>query len=200
MKISGKATKEERLLIKHLIETETMYRLDKRLCDEMISLGEVITVDRCEVITETASVDTNVYILMDGIIRSWYWNGDNEKTAYFAGRGTIFMSLHSYLNGEPSTSNFESCCECRIFRISKQDYDSMIDRYPDFTKWALSNALYQLYYYEFKDSVINGTPRQRYDALVSDRPEILHRVHLKTIASYLGITPQYLSRIRNSKK
>lgn len=195
----GKAGEEDRTLLKHLIATETYYKLDDRLKDEMISLGEVFCYESCEAITEAGSTNTNVYILMEGIIRSWHWDEDIERTSYFAVPGTIFMSLHSYMNHEPATCNIDTCCRCKIFRISKRDYDGLIEKHYDFIKWALSNAMYQLYYYEHKDIVIKGTARQRYEALMKDRPEIFHCVHLKTIASYLGISPQYLSRLRKLK-
>lgn len=57
----------------------------------------------------------------------------------------------------------------------------------------------QFYYYEKKESVINGNVEERYASIEQNRPEILQNVSLRIIASYLGVSPQYLSKIRNKK-
>ena len=66
----------------------------------------------------------------------------------------------------------------------------------EFARWALSYEQGQLYYLEKKDTVINGDARERYESLLRQRPDILEKVALKHIASYLGITPQYFSRLK----
>jgi hypothetical protein len=56
----------------------------------------------------------------------------------------------------------------------------------------------QLYTHEMKLSLINGEAKERFLALMRNRPEIMARVPLKIIASYLGITPQYLYQLRKT--
>ena len=57
-------------------------------------------------------------------------------------------------------------------------------------------AYCQLYFYEMKLCVIKGDARERFRSLIQNRPEILEKVPLNAIASYLGITPSYLSRLK----
>ena len=47
-----------------------------------------------------------------------------------------------------------------------------------------------------KGRIIQGSAKERYEAMMKNRPDIAMRVPLKIIASYLGITPQYLSKLR----
>ena len=54
----------------------------------------------------------------------------------------------------------------------------------------------QLYFYEMKQAVINGNARERFKSLMDRRPEIMARVPMKKIASYLGITQSYLCRLK----
>lgn len=59
-------------------------------------------------------------------------------------------------------------------------------------------AYNQMFFMEFKNSVFMGNARERYLQLLAKRPEIIRHVYLKIIASYLGVTPNYLSNLRRS--
>lgn len=59
-------------------------------------------------------------------------------------------------------------------------------------------AYNQMLFMEFKNSVFMGNARERYLQLLAKRPEIIRHVSLKIIASYLGVTPNYLSNLRHS--
>lgn len=198
MTILGPATPDQRELLKQLIHNEGGRLIDEATLDRFIDAGEIRKYAQGEAITAEGDMDPDVYILMEGILRSWHWDGDVEKTAYFGMPGTLCISYHSYLMGVPSPSWHEACCSSTVFRISKRDFDGFRDTSHCFTKWLLSNAQFQLYFFEVKWNVIQGTARQRYESLMRNRPEIFRNVQLKTIASYLGVTPQYLSKLRRS--
>ena len=83
---------------------------------------------------------------------------------------------------------------------TKQVFDCLVNKYHEFACWALSMAHCQLYYSEMKSSVINGNAAERLVALTRYRPEILEKVQMKTLASYLGITQQYLSTLKRKLK
>lgn len=59
-------------------------------------------------------------------------------------------------------------------------------------------AYNQMLFMEFKNSVFMGNARERYLQLLAKRLEIIRHVSLKIIASYLGVTPNYLSNLRRS--
>ena len=77
-----------------------------------------------------------------------------------------------------------------------QTFDKFVKESHEFAQWALSMAQCQLYYDELKQSLINGNAKERYLSLLNNRPEILQKVSLGIVASYLGVTQQYLSYIR----
>lgn len=198
MTILGPATTDQRELLKQLIRNEGGCLLDDETLDRFIDAGDVRSYAPEEAVTAEGEIDPDVYILMDGVMRSWHWNGDVEKTEYFGMPGTLCVSFHSYLLGLPSPNWHETCCASTLFHISKEDFDHLRDNSHSFTKWLLTNAQFQLYFFEMKRHVIQGTARQRYESLMRNRPEIFHKVQLKTIASYLGVTPQYLSKLRRN--
>lgn len=57
----------------------------------------------------------------------------------------------------------------------------------------------QIFFFEMKNRIISGTAKERYISFFKNRPEILNQVQLKVIASYLDVTPQYLSKLRKMK-
>jgi hypothetical protein len=81
-------------------------------------------------------------------------------------------------------------------KISKKDLDELLATSHEFTRWLLSIYEGQCYYNEYKHAAFKGTAKERYLSLVEIRPEMLTRVPLKVIASYLGVAPNYLNFLR----
>ena len=142
------------------------------------------------------SLNTNIYIIKEGILRLIYFNGTNERTYAFALPGTMIMSYHAYHMRQPAFMQVEACTESTILKISKRDFDALLEESHEFALWIGNSSIQQLYFLEMKMSVINGTARERFTSLIKNRPEIMEKVSMKIIASYLGITPQYLSKLQ----
>lgn len=199
MKLLKKLTAKETDRLCDLLDEEAVFRLDHDILREFVGKGDVLQCRRGEIINEEGAIDTHVYVIIDGILRRWYWNGDNEITTAFGLPGSMFIYYHSYCYNQSPQFFYEACCKSRILRVTKEDYDSMLRTYHDFSLWCLNMAQCQFYYYEKKESVINGNVEERYASIEQNRPEILQNVSLRIIASYLGVSPQYLSKIRNKK-
>lgn len=80
--------------------------------------------------------------------------------------------------------------------MSARDFDALIERSHRFAQWVLSMAQCQLYTYEMRELNLNGNVYDRYEVLMPRRPEIIRNVPMKTVAAYLGMSPQYLSTLR----
>lgn len=198
MTLKGKATPSQRAVLRELIAKESSYTLDVSLTDRLIDMGSIMRMRSGDPITKAGDINPDFYILIDGIMRCWHVEGDGmvERTSYFGLPGTVCISYHSYLLGQPSPNTYEVCCPSTVMRVAKSDYSRLIDESPEFARWCLGNVQFQLYFFERKGRIIQGPARERYESIMKDRPEIVRRVPLKIIASYLGITPQYLSKLR----
>lgn len=184
--------------LKQLIYNECRYKMPDGLIDRFIGSMTGVRLKNREVLIPYGGLDTDIYILKRGIIRYCYFDGENERTYAFATPGTVVISYHPYYMRQPSFFQFESCGESVVMKISKKEVDELEAGSLDFARWMLTIHLQQLYFYEFRYAVINGTAKERYISLVKNRPEITARVPLKTIASYLGVTPNYLSRLKKT--
>lgn len=186
--------------IRELILSEgiAQVQLSDGLINDLIDCGHIVSLKAGQPLVKVGDVNPDFYILIDGIIRSWYVLDNVEVTTAFGIAGTQILNYASYTVGQPSESNFEACTKCKLMRVPKEDYDRMLHTSLEFCNWRLRLAYDQFYFTEMRNQVIKGDARQRYAALLQSRPEIVQKVTLKIIATYLGITPQYLSHLRNT--
>lgn len=182
--------------LKKLLAQECSFKLSDGLMDKLLEAAKAVELEKNGVLIMEGSVDPNVYILKEGIIRYSYMDGIKEMTFAFAMPGSMMISMHSFYAHLPAFYQLEACCKSTVLKISQRHFNYLIETYHDFAQWALSYSYAQLFYLEKKDSVVNGDARERFISLCVKRPEIIEKVHMKHIASYLGITRQYLSRLK----
>lgn len=152
------------------------------------------------ILLREGDVATHIHFIKQGCLRMWFNKDGKDITTQFFFEGQPVASIESFLSGQPSLFYLESIEPTTIQSISKENFDHLNQLYPkckeyfnDFITTRFAN------YAQLFLSRIRDTPRERYDDLVNNHPEIIKRVPQHYIASYLGITPISLSRIRNRK-
>ena len=183
--------------MKRLLKEEVGFLPSGPGLDRLLSQAEWLRVDAKYVVIEMGKTCPDVYILRDGIIRVWDFDGEKERTFGFGLPGTIFESKHSFVMHGPSYYQVETCCPSVILRIPEREFWNAVKSDHSFDVFMLHNAYGELYSHEFKESTVNnGTARQRFEAMLKYRPVILEKVPQKIIASYLGITSEYFSVLK----
>lgn len=136
------------------------------------------------------------YFVLKGCIRTYYIiDGEEKTTAFYTEMDAL--TPHCVVNKTPS-EYFISCVEDSILTISNSDMEVEVNsKFPKFEIMCrrLSEELLakqQIDFDEFKTS----SPEQRYLNLLQKRPDLLQRVPQHQLASFLGIKPQSLSRLR----
>ena len=138
------------------------------------------------------------YYIKKGCARLWFNDNGKDITFQFFFEGQGVSSIERFRTGRPSLFNLETLEPCTLLIITKPDFEKMMTETPGF-KETIEENLYQRleHYFALFLSRIRDTPQQRYLNLLKDHPEIIQRIPQHYIASYLGITPVSLSRIRN---
>jgi CRP-like cAMP-binding protein len=172
------------------------YRMEEETMDRFLGLATEFRLKNKELLIPYGKLDDNVYILKEGIVRFAYFDGLSEKTFSFSTPGNLIISYHSFYKHIPTSFQYESCGESVILRVPKAKFDELLRQSRDFTDWILRMSMEQLWCREMKATVINGSATERFEALLKNRPEILKRVSNKIIASYIGIEPPSLSRLK----
>lgn len=192
----GKLTQREKDLVHTLLNGECDMRMPSRLVEAFIAGGERVRLRRGQTLIGIGDTDDNLYIVLEGVMRVWYLNGKQEVTFTFGMPGSIVHPMHCYYRNEASSENYTACCPVKLLKIRKEHYDKLLRQDHEFALWNLRLAQCQVYHYEMRRKEIKGDARERYNAMVRHRPDIVRIVPLKVIATYLGITPEYLSSLR----
>jgi CRP-like cAMP-binding protein len=133
---------------------------------------------------------------MKGCIRSYYLVDGEERTTEFYTEGQSITPV-SYVRKEPSLY-YLSCVEDSVVAVgSAERNQQLIEQVPALTSLLLQlNSELLVENRLTLDSFKNLSPEERYLQLQETRPELLNRVPLAHLATYLGITPVSLSRMR----
>ena len=109
-------------------------------------------------------------------------------------------SIESYMDKIPSLFTLETIEPSVLFALNKANFDKLLKEVPDLKDAFLNLVIKRMQNYsKLFLSRIKDTPRERYLDLLKNYPHIAERVPQHYIASYLGITPVSLSRIKNKK-
>jgi CRP-like cAMP-binding protein len=148
-------------------------------------------------LTANESCATINYVVA-GALRAFY-KDENEKeaTIMFATKDWWITDMPSFVSGGPAMINIEAITKSSVLQLSRRDMDELLDNHPKFERYF--RILMQNAYVREQLRVLQrlSMPAEvRYANFVKKYPEILQQVPLKNIASYLGITPEFLSAIR----
>ncbi|HEV8504887.1 MAG TPA: Crp/Fnr family transcriptional regulator [Chitinophagaceae bacterium] len=134
-----------------------------------------------------------------GLLRSYTVDDKgNEHITQFAFEGWWISDQYSYLTGEPSEYNIEVMDDCALLLLTKQKEEEMLEKIPKFERYfriLLQNNLIATQ--KRLVSSLTQTAEERYNEFISACPTTLpHRIPQHMLASYLGVTPETISRIR----
>lgn len=141
-----------------------------------------------------------IHFIKKGCLRECFNKDGKDITFQFFFEGQAVASINSVMNNTPSLFSIESVESSTIISVRKQDFEILLSTYP-----VLKNNFQDFIFQRFANyaqlflSRIKDTPQERYKDLVENQPNIIKRIPQHYIASYLGITPVSLSRIRNRK-
>jgi CRP-like cAMP-binding protein len=152
------------------------------------------------VLLHEGDISSNIYLIKKGCLREWFNKDGKDITFQFFFEGQPVASIDSFMNQKPSLFTIESIEPTTVLSIGKTDFEKLLISFPEF-KNGFQDFIFQRFrnYGQLFLSRIKDTPQERYKDLIKNHPEIIKRVPQHYIASFLGITPISLSRIRNRK-
>ena len=155
------------------------------------------TLKRREILHDTNFVCYNVYFIESGIIRYYQMEDGEEVTGQFFFEGGWYTDLDSFLSNSYSRQTAQAIESTSLLYISKQDLEKLYKEIPQFER--LGRLIAEQAFIGLRKKTDNLTlldAKERYLNLLKHRPKVIRRIPQYYIASYLGIKPQSLSRIR----
>jgi CRP-like cAMP-binding protein len=178
--------------INHIVSltTDEKSRIENAFKSVRITKGD-FWIEEGKVCEQVAFVET-------GKLRVYY-NDDtgNEVTCYFVTPDNFISSFTSFLTNTPTTENISALETSALRTISKRELERLSNDIPKIHIWRRIVAENLFIVMEKRILMLQSqTANERYERMIKENPDIILSVPLQYTASFLGITPQHLSRLR----
>jgi CRP-like cAMP-binding protein len=167
-----------------------------------LEFGKDLHVDANTPLLRAGEVAKYVYLIQSGAVRLCVRNAEGGETSVqFFFEGDMVSSLESMVSGCPSGLDLISMEACELHVLDRDTVLSRIQSQAAMSIQLLALTQQRLVdYINLYASAIAQTPTQRYQSMLATQPDKLARIPLHILASYLGVTPVHLSRIRRKLK
>jgi CRP-like cAMP-binding protein len=177
-----------------------IYPLPPETCAEICKYIKEVQFEKGHILLKADKVERHLYFIKKGMVRAFAPQGDDDITFWFGEEGETILSMKSYVENKKSYENIELLENCELYELKVEYLRELYKKDIHIANWGRRLAERELL--KIEERIISRellSAKQRYDELLKNKPSLLQRVQLKFIASYLGITPVSLSRIRKEK-
>ncbi len=149
-------------------------------------------------VEEEGKIPEHLYFIVSGFMRLFHYHENgNEITTHINCPPGFITSYPDFINQTKTNDYLECITECDLLRITKPNLDLLTLKSPVFKNFSISVFQRSLAYNEKRSiELATLTADQRYKKLIEDHPDIVRHVPVQYIASFLGMKPESLSRIR----
>ncbi len=174
--------------------------LDSMEIQAFLSLVEKKTIEKGGFFIKEGKICNEVAFITSGLLRSFYYSSTLEEVTYcFSFSNSFLAAYSSFISGAATAENIEALTEVEILSISKA---SVIDLQESSQNWLkFFKVIAEQEYIKMEKRIFllqKETAERRYHDLMENQPDLLQKIPLNYLSSYLGITQRHLSRIRKS--
>ena len=169
--------------------------------NDFLNQAVIKTFKRQEYLSRPNVIPNEIFFINKGLVRVLITNNEGtEYTIHFALENQFIADYSNFIQGQPSIYSLQTLEETEIVILPQT---TIAWGYKNLTEGQKMGRLIAEYYFIYQDDRIKNlyvrTPKQRYDSITDVFPNIHNRVPQHMIASYLGITPIHLSRLKKSE-
>lgn len=175
-----------------------MVNIDDKDLECILSYFQEVNVKKDGYALKEKQVSTKYYFIKSGGVRIWFSKHGKPVTAWLLFENSFFSDLASLKLGQPAHFNIQAVADTSLYAIDKNAMEYLYTQFPLWERFG------RLYWENAFLKVIDGfikfqtlTAEERY-LVIMQQSDLLQKIPLKQLASYLGITPTSLSRIRRN--
>ncbi len=163
----------------------------------LLSCATKLQLKKNEQLLKQGEVCRAFYLVESGYLRTYYDRDGVAINMNFTFEGDFTANLRSYRSRQPSEMIIEAGEDSIIWIFNMREIAEQYDVYPQVSRFVRRLAITQLLAsQEHSDLIKLNTPAERYRHIEKNNPQLLQRVSLSQLASYLGVTRETLSRVR----
>lgn len=182
-------------------------RLEKAYCplsenciNELMQFSDIKTYPKNTILVREGEYSDKLFFILEGCARAYYNKDGKLISDWFAFEDDFICAIVSFFLKVPSPHYIETCETSTVLEFSGPDVETMCERHHDFERLArLSTTKTMLQLQQRVVSLQFETAQQRLENLLNIRPDIMERIRLGDIASFLGMTQETLSRLRAAR-
>jgi CRP/FNR family transcriptional regulator, anaerobic regulatory protein len=186
------------LIIKNITKHITLNKEEKNY---FISLLREEEIKKKEFVLREGQPCKNISYVICGTLRAYYLDKDGrEATIMFAIADWWITDMPCFINEQPAMMFIEATENSSVFQLQKSDLDNLYIEIPKFERFfriIMQNAYIREQLRVMQNLSLSA--EERYHSFLAKYPQIVKQVTQKQIASYLGITPEFLSAVRRQK-
>lgn len=174
-------------------------QLGKQHTEHVLRGVTVLELAKGEHFSAAGKVPQQIGFVVQGVIRGYYYNDKGEEiTRCFISENNLVADYVHFEATQPSAEYLQACTNCTLMVFSRQHWEELSLRVPEWDVIKSRMVQQCLYQKSRKGPVISQDATTRYLLFMEYHSSLINRIPLSYIASYLGITPQSLSRIRKN--
>lgn len=170
--------------------------------EHLKSAFQVLKRPKNEYLLQPGNPSVCLYFVVSGFVRIFHVDEEgNEITTEIATTSDFISSYEDFINEKPSSSYIQCISDCMVLGISKENYDRLFNEILDWSVFCQSvSEHYLLRSSQRVQSFQKLSAKERYAQLLQSHPTVARNTPVKYLASFLGMRPQSLSRIRKEIK
>ena len=174
--------------------------LSKEAEKAIAEISSIVTIKKNKDLQPIGHTCKTIYFIKKGVARIYYFKDEIDITESFFFENSIIARVESLFTAKPSRKAIQILEDAEIIAINANQLFKLYDTFPEIER--LFRKIFEAAYVETVNRIEGiqfHSAEERYNALINEAPNVLMRVPLKYVASFLGITQVSLSRIRSMK-
>jgi hypothetical protein len=154
-----------------------------------------------ELLLKKGHINSIGSFLSSGLLHCYYFENDKKITSWFLQEQKLAISVQSFFSQKPSYESIEAVEPCELFYLTYAELQTAYNTFLEFN--FIIRVLVEKYYMLKEEHTYQlqkfATTKERFDWFTNTFPDLINRVPMKHVATFLGVTEETLSRIRSQK-
>ena len=175
-----------------------LHPMSEELTQKVMSITRITSHPKKTILLKEGEINNHICMVISGLVRSYYLNEEKEITSRLMEEGFIITSWISFYTRKPGNEYLETIEDTILACVHYNDIQNLYDEFPEFNIVGRKQVEYSFYMSELRTRMLRKhTAEEKYRFFLENHPNLLQRVALKHVATYLGMNEETLSRVRS---